>query len=144
MLTGRMTFSGLLDIHNLLNCLHFINEVGNLGCGIEDWHSLGIPSDVPQNLMLFLDQLHLFHGRLSGDCSEVTLFGCHLISIKGLLTSGVANLMTWCNVEATPFILCNQSRPTIALYREGISTTTNSVTSSWEPTRILRVTVPKD
>ncbi|GFZ14428.1 hypothetical protein Acr_24g0006180 [Actinidia rufa] len=38
--------------------------------------------------MLFLDQLHLFHGHLSGDRNEVALFGYYLISINGLLTSG--------------------------------------------------------
>ncbi|GFS31507.1 chloroplastic membrane metallo proteases [Actinidia rufa] len=36
--------------------------------------------------MLFLDQLQLFHGRLSGDRGEVALFGYHLISINGLIT----------------------------------------------------------
>ena len=71
------------------------------------------------------------------------MFGYHLISIKGFLTLGVANLMTWCNVEATPFIMCSQSWPTIALYGEGMSTTTNYVTSSWESTQVLRVTIPK-
>ena len=35
-------------------------------------------------------------------------------------------------MEATPFILSNQSWPMNALYGEGISTTTNSVTNSWE------------
>ncbi|GFS42457.1 hypothetical protein Acr_00g0079960 [Actinidia rufa] len=39
--------------------------------------------------------------------------------------------------------LRGQSRPTIALYGEGMSTATNSVTSSWVPARTLRVTDPK-
>ncbi|GFY96794.1 hypothetical protein Acr_11g0011000 [Actinidia rufa] len=72
-----------------------------------------------------LNHLHLFHSCLCGDCSKITLFGYYLVSVKGLFSSG--------SVEATPFIRCNQSQPTIALYGGGMSTMTNSVTNSWVP-----------
>ncbi|GFY87280.1 PQ-loop repeat family protein [Actinidia rufa] len=69
--------------------------------------SLEVPPDVLQDFSFFLNQLHLFHSSFSRDRSEAALFGRYLIFKSVSPPRSVANLMTWCRVEATYFILCN-------------------------------------
>ena len=71
-------------------------------------HSILGSSDVFQDLVLLFDQLHLLHGCLNGDHSEVTLFGRYLISIKGFFNYVQP-------ISANNYILCGRYVHELAL-----------------------------